>query len=298
MIRPLASGRAASVVLEDDDIEVRLATQPHELRGAFRLVYQSYRRAGLTPANDEAMRVTPYQLQESSEVIVAMKECDVIGTVSYIQDGYLGLPMEDVYGEEVDQLRARGIRLAEVSCLADRRSKVERSMPVLMTMMTLMAQSARHNGVDQLLIAVHPRHVRFYQRLMGFVQIGDTKQYGAVLDRPAIAMAIDLANLAEQNPKVYARFFGTPYITDALSRRLLRCPEFLREMLPLAAWQYEETHGRSGATPEPADPVRKARPECEVPPRLADHPLFTPWDFVRKLLTLEADSNELALALG
>jgi hypothetical protein len=77
--------------------------------------------------------------------------------------------------------------------------------------MSLMAQCARQRGIDELLITVHPRHLKFYERFIGFQQIGNEKNYHAVNDHPAVALALDLKNLHIIHPRAYKRFFGTPF---------------------------------------------------------------------------------------
>lgn len=234
------SFRIGELPIEHDEeltpygITLRPATDPHELEMAFRLVYQSYLRAGLTESNSGGLRVTSHQLQETSEVFVAVKDQQVISTVSLILDGDLGLPLEDVYPCEVEQLRQKGLKLAEVSCLADRRESVERAKFVLLKLMIMLAQHAQNRGVDKLLIAVHPRHVRFYEKLMGFEQVGDQREYATVLGRPAVALSIDLRRPAPHNGDAFRQFFGRRYARHRLFRPAPRGPEFYRRFQPLA----------------------------------------------------------------
>jgi hypothetical protein len=179
------------------------------------------------------MRVTPYHALPSTEVLVATKQGQVISTVSLIRDGELGPPMESVYGPEVAWYRQRGFSLAEVSCLADCRQGQKRSVPVVMRLMGLMAQCAKRRGVDQLLIAVHPRHVKFYHYFAAFVPIGKERPYHTVCDHPAVAMALDLSWAPIDHPRLYHRFFGTPFPDEVLEYRPLS--EELRAELRLVA---------------------------------------------------------------
>jgi hypothetical protein len=195
-----------------------------------------YPRTSLHQANHEPrlrMRVTPYHALPSTEVLVATKQGQVISTVSLIRDGELGPPMESVYGPEVAWYRQRGFSLAEVSCLADCRQGQKRSVPVVMRLMGLMAQCAKRRGVDQLLIAVHPRHVKFYHYFAAFVPIGKERPYHTVCDHPAVAMALDLSWAPIDHPRLYHRFFGTPFPDEVLEYRPLS--EELRAELRLVA---------------------------------------------------------------
>jgi hypothetical protein len=191
-------------------IVYKVAESHQEREAAFRLVYQAYTRAGLIEANPHQMRVTPYQLLDTTDVFVAMLDDVVISTVSLVDDGELGLPLEHIYGDEVTLLRKRGFRIAEVSSLADRRRQLSRTLPVFVPLMRLMVQAARHRGVEQLLVAVHPRHARFYQRFLSFEPLGLEKSYPLVRNNPAVALRLDFGKIAAQRPVNYDTFFGTP----------------------------------------------------------------------------------------
>lgn len=200
-----------------EDIDYRTATRHEEREAAFRLVYRSYLEAGLGQPNRYQMRVTPYHLLPSTEVFVAVLRDETIFTVSLIGDGQLGLPMEKVYGQEVRQRRAEGLRVAEVSCLADRRSKYRKCFPVFLRLCRLTAQYAWRQGLDQLLVAVHPRHARFYQRFMDFEPIGPERSYPSVQNHPAIALSLDLVRLHREGGKGYETLFMPPIPEEQLA---------------------------------------------------------------------------------
>jgi hypothetical protein len=73
-----------------------------------------------------------------------------------------------------------------------------------------MAQFARKNGVDALVIATHPRHVPIYQRTMGFVQIGGTRTYPSVRNHPAVACCLDFEEVDRNHPPTWDAIFGKP----------------------------------------------------------------------------------------
>jgi hypothetical protein len=193
-----------------DDVIVKIADRRSERRGALELVYQSYRRAGLCRDCPSGLRWTPYQLLPTTDIIVAKLRGEVISTLSLVRDGELGLPMEEIYANEVDSRRALGFRLAEVSCLADRRRDAERFFGLFCDMSRLMAQLAKSLGVDELLAAVHPRHAPLYRRYMAFTHMGDRRDYQTVCGSPAVALNSNFARAAAESPESWGRFFGEP----------------------------------------------------------------------------------------
>jgi hypothetical protein len=194
-----------------DGVTYKVADCREEREAAFRLVYEAYTQAGLMEANQYRMRVTPYHLLPTTDVFVAIHRSDVISTLSLIGDGEMGIPMESIYGEEVREMRDRHVHFGEVSCLADRRHDVVDFLPVFVSLSGLAVQHARHNGMDQLLIVVHPRHERFYGRLLGFERIGGEKSYPSVCDKPAVACNHQFDRLDQERYPLYDQIYGARY---------------------------------------------------------------------------------------
>ena len=191
-----------------EDIQIRVASTCDERQANFELVYRSYLQAGLCPENECGMRATPYQLLESTDIIQAELRGEVISTVSLVRDGELGLPMEALYPEEVAARRAAGIRLAEVSCLADRRQGTARFFGLFCELSRVMAQLAKKTGVDELVVVVNPRHAPLYRRYMAFEQIGDEREYDAVQGFPAVPLSLNFAKAKVEKPRSWHEFFG------------------------------------------------------------------------------------------
>ena len=196
---------------------VRLATNRIQFESAFRLIQSSYVTAGLAKPNAHGLRLTKYHLQDSTQVFVAELRGIMISTISLICDGPVGLPMDDTYGPELDKRRAAGLRLAEVSCLADRRKHMVRRIPVLMELFRWMVQFARVQQVDELMIAVHPKHKKFYERVLACEVIGDVRQYPSVLNNPAVPFCLNFAKIDRERPENYDRFFAVPLSLDELT---------------------------------------------------------------------------------
>lgn len=237
-----------------DPIIYKIAENRREREAAFRLVYEAYTRAGLIEANPYEVRVTPYQLHTTTDVFIAVDGGELISTVSLVGDGELGLPMEHIYGEEVRVLRERGLKVAEVSSLADRRRQLSRTLPVFVPLMRLMVQAASFRGIEQLLVAVHPRHARFYQRFLSFEPLGIEKSYPLVRNNPAVALRLDFTKIAIQRPVNYETFFGEPLPVEQLRRHAMSVDE-RRRFAPAAAFgagftlvgPSDEGHIHSGA---------------------------------------------------
>jgi hypothetical protein len=207
------------------DLEYKIAATRDEREAAFRLVYDAYLRSGLCAPNPHEMRVTPYHLLPTTETFIAACLGKVVSTVTLVVDGELGLPMECVYGREVARRRQQGLLLGEVSCLADRREDFKRLFPVYIRLCRLMGQYARRRGLNELLVAVHPRHARFYQRFMAFAPIGEEIAYPTVCDNPAVALSFDFIRVEREYPDIHEKFFGDPIPDEQLQPRPITMAE-------------------------------------------------------------------------
>lgn len=186
-----------------------LARSRDDLTQAFRLVFDSYYDAGLVTEKPSGIRLTPHHLMPTSEVLVARLEDTVVSTLSMFADGYLGLPMESMYGEQIQSLRDDGLRLAEIGCLADRRHAPIRFMDAFIQLGRLLAQICQVRGIDALVAVMHPKHARLYQRVMGFRQIGDLSQCPYANDNPAVAVYMRFDD--HRGTPLYDRYFSDPW---------------------------------------------------------------------------------------
>ncbi len=189
---------------------VKVAETKEERAAAFELVHRLYYRTGLTPDSPMGMRVMKHHLLDTTDVMVSQRGDKVEFTVTLVRDGLHGMPADSLFADQIDPMRADGIRLAEVSCMASScgdENKKQR-FETLVKMMSLTSQAARRRGVDRLLLAVHPRHAKIYQRLFGCVPCSDVQEYVAVQGNPAVLCMHDFAQLDEQRYPLYDQIWG------------------------------------------------------------------------------------------
>lgn len=185
-------------------IDYQIARSLDERFDALHLVYEAYLQAGLIESNEHRMRVTPYHLLPSTTIFTARRETgEVIFTMSLVGDADLGVPMETIYEREINDRRLRGLRMAEVSCLAADPAKGGGGFEVFIHLCRLMTAHALWEGYDELVIAVHPRHAKFYRRMLAFEVFGELREYPSVKDHPAVALNLDLHTLHRLPPKLY-----------------------------------------------------------------------------------------------
>jgi hypothetical protein len=190
-------------------IEVQIASTESEWEQAFRLAASSYQARGYETPGAYRLRFTPYHALADTLTLVAKHQHSVVATLSIVQDNtLLGLPMEDVYATEINALRRDRYRLFEVTTLADKELPVREFVQVFISLIQLATQYHTSHGGDAGVIAVNPRHRRFYTHVLGFNRLGPRRTYAAVQDHPAEAFWITETLMRENAPSIHDTIFG------------------------------------------------------------------------------------------
>jgi hypothetical protein len=209
-------------------IEVKFASEESEWEEAFRLAAASYLARGYESPGASQLRFAPHHALPDTVTLVAKHMGEVVATFSIVMDNHLlGLPMEEVYPQEITSLRREGRRLAETTTLADAGLGVREFIQVFITLIKLAMQHHRSHGGNTPVIAVNPRHRQFYTKMLGFQPLGPRRSYAAVQDAPAEAFWVDYDLLKANAPKMYEEIFGEDLPREALfapklSHRLIR----------------------------------------------------------------------------
>ncbi len=198
-------------------IEVKIASRESEWEQAYALAAVSYQERGYESPGTSRLRFTPYHALPDTVTLVAKHGEQVLATFSIVMDNsLLGLPMEGTYPDEIASLRRRGRRMFEATTLADGGLNVREFVQVFLTLIKLSMQYHTSHGGDSYVIAVNPRHRKFYTKIMGFVPLGPLRSYAAVQDAPAEAFLLDNQLLKENAPDTYEQMFGEPLPREAL----------------------------------------------------------------------------------
>jgi hypothetical protein len=147
-----------------------------------------------------------------SRTIVTAHDGHMTGTVTLVGDNFHGLHLESTFPAEVAQLRARQRVLAEVTCLAIEPQPGEPKNGAFFALTRFMYQFARWCQYDDLLLAIHPRHVQFYERWFRVYRFGPCRPYNLVQGQPAIACRIDLHAVNDRVPRDVYQWYTHPAI--------------------------------------------------------------------------------------
>jgi hypothetical protein len=131
-----------------------------------------------------------------------------IATITVGIDSSAGLLIEGLYADEVRALRASGSALCEFTRLAvDNMVRSKSVLAAIFHIAYIYAHRIRRS--TDLLIEVNPRHVRFYQMMLGFESCG-AKKLDPRVNAPALLLRLDLAHAEAE----IARFGGKRELAD------------------------------------------------------------------------------------
>ncbi|HJV62208.1 MAG TPA: long-chain N-acyl amino acid synthase [Albitalea sp.] len=201
----LLDANEASDIPDADECErlfkIRAADSFGHRSSASILINRMYATRGYTSTG------LPSQPMPNGITLMASEHEDTIGTITVGFDSPNGLHVDDLFREEVDVLRRRGRRVCEFTKLAmDSVVKSKRVLASLFHVAYIYAH--RIQGFQNLLIEVNPRHVRYYERMLGF-EVKSGERLNRRVNAPAVLLSLDFAHAHAQ----IAHFGGKPHLS-------------------------------------------------------------------------------------
>jgi len=173
--------------------KIRLADSDGRRSSASMLINKMYSWRGYN-ASPVTSTGTPNRI-----TLVASDEGETLGTLSLGLDSPVGLLVDEMYKLEVDAVRHGGRSVCELTKLAvDQQKGSKRVLAALFHIAYVYGRVL--NQVTDVFIEVNPRHVPFYQRMLGFVQAGEARLCPRV-NAPAVLLRLQLSYVDEQIEK-------------------------------------------------------------------------------------------------
>jgi hypothetical protein len=183
-----AEGLKEETRVNRQEFKVRLATNEDRRKSASLLIEKMYswRGYGANALDKDPNKIT----------LVAYQEDKVVGTMTLGMDSPSGMVVDQLYKREADQLRAAGRMPCDITRLAVDQDIKSKSVLAALFHLTFIYGHNIHRATD-FLIEVNPRHVLFYQRMLGFEPFGEEKTCPRV-NAPAVLLRLDLAHADQQ----------------------------------------------------------------------------------------------------
>ncbi|OZA24985.1 MAG: hypothetical protein B7X93_11080 [Hydrogenophilales bacterium 17-61-9] len=171
--------------------KLRFAQHDETFNNASMLVQKRYAWRGFPKAH---LKKYPNRV-----TILSFHQEKIVGTVTVGYDSEEGMLVDDIYKAEVDVLRAQGKRVGELSKLAiDENIGSKQLLASLVHMAYLYG--VIHECTDAI-IEIVPRHKAFYEKMLGFKQIGEEKMNNRV-HFPVLLMHLELDYMRQKIEEV------------------------------------------------------------------------------------------------
>lgn len=172
---------------------IRSADSGGERSSASILINRMYATRGY------ASRPLPDQSSPTRITLVASDHESTVATITVGFDSPDGLHVDALFAQEVDALRQAGRLVCEFTTLAI--DHVVRSRRVLASLFNVAYLYAhRVMGFDTLLIEVNPRHVLYYERMLGF-KVMAPQRHSLRVGAPAVLLGINFSYIREQGER-------------------------------------------------------------------------------------------------
>lgn len=181
------------------DTVASMATSFDDVIAAWKFVYEIYHQHGHMTPNRWGIHTVPQAVNPHSAVILGRQDGKLVNTMTVHFDREHGLSLDRFYRTELDALRQQGRRLTEVGLFADRRELSVRSIKPLLELMRLAWFYSVSHGITDGVIGVHPRHVSFYTRWLGFEPWGPEKHF-KLIQAPLVLLRLDCLSAPTRDP--------------------------------------------------------------------------------------------------
>lgn len=155
------------IVTDETSFGIRLVDTPEGRNKASMLIHKMYAWRGL--AGTHALSNDPNRV-----TLMAHRNGEPVGTLTVGLDSPSGILADQLFKPEIDAFRTLGNRVCEITKLAfDIESSSKSYLAALFHLSVIVARDI--HACDIVFIEISPRHRGFFQRTLGFVQLGEEK---------------------------------------------------------------------------------------------------------------------------
>ena len=225
-----------------EGLTFKIAMTIDELDQSYRLVHDAYVRQGYMDQVASGIRINIHHALPLTTTFIGKTKDKIALTMTIFPDSdIIGLPMDCIYNEELNRLRKKGRRIAEVGSLATAPDFRNSNQNVPMHGNKIMYTYAKkYLKIEDLIIAIHPKQKWFYENILLFEPIGELKHHPYVKQNPAIAMRLDLRTAQKNYQKIYDGKKKEQDLHHFFCIKNSQCIELPQRHEPLKIWDLEK----------------------------------------------------------
>lgn len=223
--------------------------------------------------NEDAskMRLSTFNLLPETTTFVGILGKQVISTATVIIDSPLGLPMDELYRDELKPFRDAGKKICEISMLASDTDLFTNGISVMLNakkmffvfflFKLIFDYTKEVLNLDYLCITINPKHQLTYDFLF-FKDLGGLKTCSYVNQAPAVAKYLDVQAIesecnAKDHTGLFKMFFSGKTNPDKFKGKFALSADDIRYFFS------ERTGILRKATPEQLAYLNTCYPNCD-----------------------------------
>ena len=215
------------------NVTIRLVETSERIEAACHLINDRYSWRGY--GSDHRIPADAYHMTFTAEL-----DDEVVGTITLAVDSEHGLAADQAFEDELNQFRAApGTRVCELTKFAFGSTIQSKELMAALFHIVFIYGHRTHGSTD-LFIEVNPRHVRFYETMLGFERVGSVKVNDSVA-APAQLMWLKVAAIRDfidecagsgetANTRSLYPFFFSPTEENGIYRRLARAEKGIKPL--------------------------------------------------------------------
>lgn len=192
----------------------RIVTRPvagtQELDEVHRLTYEAYAIKGYCrPQADGRLRHYPWlDGIEQTTVLVAVREEQLVGSVSLTVDGPYGLHADEDFQDECDRIRAEGRTLGAMWRIVVAEN-IHSGVDVLLDLVKEGFRHATDLGVQTCVCTLNPCHRKSYERIWGLKAVAAKSTSSGLTNAPAVLMRGEMKDVQKKMVRFCGTYTGT-----------------------------------------------------------------------------------------
>lgn len=181
--------------------EIDIAMDLKTRKKAYQLMYDLYRNPDINYAEENASKMwySLFNAQANTTTLIAKDTSTkkIVATLTIVFDSELGLPMEENYSLQLNELRIKNRKCAEIISLGfEKEATGSPDLLIGLFKYAYVISNSIYSATD-FLIMVKPKHSLFYEKKLFFSQLGEQINCKKINDKPVVLYHLDLL-LAKQ----------------------------------------------------------------------------------------------------
>ncbi|VAX35407.1 hypothetical protein MNBD_UNCLBAC01-831 [hydrothermal vent metagenome] len=186
-----------------NNIDYRVARTRQELELAYELVYKEYFKKGYINEDSFKLRLSIHNILPQATTFIAKVENSVVATATVIPNSPLGLPIDDMYTEEISLFRKHNKKFCEVIMLASNTElfrdgtsmmlNAKKMFFIFFLFKRIFDYAKNYLKLDYIFISVTPKHGLTYDYLH-FTDIGPVKSYASINGTSGVGKCLKISS--------------------------------------------------------------------------------------------------------